>query len=56
MKSPLAEQPSADTTDTDLLARQTASTITDPQLEALYAQRDALLRLLAVSLIAGAEA
>ncbi|WP_154693850.1 hypothetical protein [Streptomyces mutabilis] len=35
-------------------ARKTASTITDPELDALYAQRDVLLRLLAVALAAGA--
>ncbi|MFG2211035.1 hypothetical protein [Streptomyces sp. NPDC048638] len=36
--------------------RKTASTITDPELDALYAQRDVLLRLLATSLAAGAAA
>lgn len=36
--------------------RKTASTITDPELDALYAQRDVLLRLLAASLAAGADA
>ncbi|MFJ2218275.1 hypothetical protein ACIQVO_38780 [Streptomyces sp. NPDC101062] len=33
--------------------RKTASTITDPDLDALYDQRDALLLLLTASLIAG---
>lgn len=37
-------------------ARKTASTITDPELDALYAQRDALLRLLTVVLAGGAAA
>ncbi|MFD4525595.1 hypothetical protein ACFWP7_17045 [Streptomyces sp. NPDC058470] len=37
-------------------ARKTASTITDPELDVLYAQRDALLRLLAGALAAGATA
>jgi hypothetical protein len=42
--------------DMDRLARKTASTITDPELDALYDQRDALLRLVAVSRVAGAVA
>lgn len=50
------QQPPADATDMDRPARLTASTITDPELDALYDQRDALLRLLAVSLTAGAAA
>lgn len=35
-------------------ARKTALTITDPELDALYAQSDVLLRLLTVALAAGA--
>ncbi|MEO3976923.1 hypothetical protein [Streptomyces sp. CAU 1734] len=34
--------------------RKTASSITDPELDALYAQRDALQRLLVIVLVAGA--
>ncbi|WP_159047697.1 hypothetical protein [Streptomyces sp. WM6378] len=45
-------QHSTPTPDMDPAARRTASSITDPDLDALYDQRDALLRLLAVSLIA----
>ncbi|MDJ0342827.1 hypothetical protein QMK19_23265 [Streptomyces sp. H10-C2] len=36
--------------------RLTASTVTDPALEDLYAERDRYLRLLAVVLIMGASA
>ncbi|MET9779384.1 hypothetical protein ABZ023_34990 [Streptomyces sp. NPDC006367] len=50
------QQLPAPTSDRDRLARQTASTITDPELDALYDQRDALLRLLAAALIAGRTA
>ncbi|MCX4826684.1 hypothetical protein OG883_44390 [Streptomyces sp. NBC_01142] len=52
----LDHQLPADAPDRDRLARKTASTITDPELDALYDQRDALLRLVAVSRVAGAAA
>ncbi|WP_446046934.1 hypothetical protein [Streptomyces olivaceus] len=40
----------------DRYARQTASTITDPELDTLYDERDALLRLLTVIRVAGPAA
>ncbi|MFJ4703029.1 hypothetical protein ACIP5N_33245 [Streptomyces sp. NPDC088768] len=40
----------------DRHARKTASTITDPELDALYDERDTLLRLLAVIRVAGPAA
>ncbi|MER8119000.1 hypothetical protein [Streptomyces sp. NPDC094031] len=40
----------------DRSARKTASTITDPELDALYAERDALLRLLVICRLAGPTA
>ncbi|MEW1760515.1 hypothetical protein AB0393_28885 [Streptomyces cyaneofuscatus] len=49
---PLPEPPA----DWSRPARKTASTITDPELDALYAQRDVLLRLLVASLAASAAA
>ncbi|MGW1290686.1 hypothetical protein ACWD4N_45795 [Streptomyces sp. NPDC002586] len=43
-----------DTGDLVQARRATASTITDPDLDALYDERDGLLRLLLLLLIAGA--
>ncbi|MFE1476573.1 hypothetical protein ACFW6N_22325 [Streptomyces cyaneofuscatus] len=46
----------ADASGVDRRGRKTASTITDPELDALYDQRDALLRRLASARGAGAAA
>lgn len=48
--------PIAATTGHERNVRLTASTITDPDLEELYAERDQYLRLLAILLILGASA
>ncbi len=49
-------QAPADASGVDRRGRKTASTITDPELDALYDQRDALLRRLASVRGAGAAA
>ncbi|WP_329020703.1 hypothetical protein [Streptomyces sp. NBC_01601] len=48
--------PTSDTADLQQPHRATASTITDPALDALYDQRDGLLRILTLLLISGAAA